>query len=157
MDPIDNPTTTAAANARPVSPITAEEAERFERALIYLREHFRTAELKDIAEHVGYSPFHFHRRFALWAGTTPKALRTEMQIEHAKTLLLRGDVPLPTIAHQCGFAHQSHLTHRFKLSCTGDTPGRWLKRQRAAGVTPPPTAAAPIPLDPELALARAAA
>ena len=141
------PGATAGGCAAP--PVTPEEAERFTRALAYLREHFRTATLKDVAHHVGLSPFYFHRRFALWAGRTPKAIMVELQIEHAKTLLLAG-VRLPDVARACGFAHQSHLTHRFKLSCAGDTPGRWLKKQ-------PRSARPPVPLDAEPAQARAAA
>lgn len=136
---------------RTATPISAEEAERFGQALDYLREHFRTAGLKDVAAHVATSPFHFHRRFRLWAGRTPKALITEFQIEHAKSLLLRGDVPLAEVARQCGFAHQSHMTARFRRM-VGDSPNRWLRKQSAAAAARPP-----IALDADVSLVRAAA
>src|SRR5688500_13394214 len=147
-NPMDDGTMAA---KRAATPVSAEEAERFERALVYLREHFRTADLKDIAEHVGLSPFHFHRRFTLWAGRTPKTLLTELQMEHARALLLAG-VRCPEVAERIGLAHASHLTHRFKLNHGGDTPTRWLKRQRVAPVsaaTPPEPSPAPaaIPID----------
>ena len=149
MEHIDNPTTTTAAEGCAAPAVSAEEEQRFGRAMAYLREHFRTASLKDVADHVGLSPFHFHRRFALWAGRTPKAVMVEFQIEHAKTLILAGE-RLPDVARGCGFTSQSHLTHRFKLACAGDTPGRWLKKQ-------PPSARPPVALDPDIARARAAA
>ena len=82
-----------------------------------------------MAQAVGISPFHFHRRFTQWAGRTPKAVMTEMQIEHAKALMLEGKVELPEVAKRCGFAHQSHFTSRFKL-LVGQTPSRWLRARQ---------------------------
>lgn len=108
--------------------ISEHEAELFERAMTYLRKNFRTATLVDVAQAVGLSPFHFHRRFTLWAGRTPKTILTELQIEHAKALLLEG-VAMPKVARQSGFAHQSHFTSRFHLM-VGQTPGRWLRARK---------------------------
>ncbi len=129
----------APCDARPIRsferPVSDDEVERFKLALRYIRKNFRTAGLHDIAAHVGYSLFHFHRRFTLWAGRTPKSIVTELQINLACKLLLAGKASLPEIAQRCGFAHQSHLTSRFRL-CMGDAPLRWLRRQRRAGSEP---------------------
>ena len=108
-----------------------QEAQRFERAMAYCREHFRTARLEDTATHVGLSPFHFCRWFSRMAGRTFKTVLTEMQMEHARALLLDG-VRLPEVAQRCGFAHQSHLASRFYMS-HGLTPSRWLRRKRRDG------------------------
>ena len=40
--------------------------------------------------------------------------------------LLSGEKELVQIARECGFAHQSHFTSRFKQA-TGFTPTRWRK------------------------------
>jgi AraC family transcriptional regulator len=58
----------------------------------------------------------------------------ECQIHAAKTHLLSRTKDLADIAKDCGFAHQSHFTSRFKQA-TGLTPTRWrrmmLDRERA--------------------------
>ena len=105
------------------------EAERLDRAMAYLREHFTTATLPELGAAAGLSMFHFHRRFSAWAGRTPKAVQSELQIEQAKRLMADADVPLVEIAARCGFAHQSHFTSRFR-DLVGTTPARW-RRERA--------------------------
>lgn len=80
--------------------------------------------LPDVARAVHLSPFHFHRRFSNLVGITPKHLLFDIQIDHAKRLLLEATVELADIAKRCGFAHQSHFTSRFKQA-TGLTPTRW--------------------------------
>jgi AraC family transcriptional regulator len=73
---------------------------------------------------VHLSPFHFHRRFAELLGLTPKHFLLECQIYEAKMQLLSKKKDLAQIATDCGFAHQSHFTSRFKQA-TGLTPTRW--------------------------------
>ncbi len=80
--------------------------------------------LTEIAKTVHLSPFHFHRRFTELMGLTPKHFLLECQIHDAKTHLLAGEKELARIASDCGFAHQSHFTSRFKQA-TGLTPTRW--------------------------------
>lgn len=80
--------------------------------------------LNDIAQQVKLSPFHFHRRFTELLGMTPKQYMLACQIQQAKSDLLAGQKELATIARECGFAHQSHFTSRFKQA-TGLTPTRW--------------------------------
>ncbi len=57
-------------------------------------------------------------------GLTPKHFLLECQIQEAKTELVTRNKPLPQLATDCGFAHQSHFTSRFKQA-TGLTPTRW--------------------------------
>jgi AraC-like DNA-binding protein len=80
--------------------------------------------LVDIAATVGLSPFHFHRRFTELLGLTPKQFLLDCQIQLAKAELVSGEKELVQIARECGFAHQSHFTSRFKQA-TGFTPTRW--------------------------------
>ena len=80
--------------------------------------------LGDIARTVHLSPFHFHRRFTELLGLTPKHFLLECQIFEAKRQLMARQKELQQIAADCGFAHQSHFTSRFKQA-TGLTPTRW--------------------------------
>lgn len=87
-------------------------------------EYSRGPTLVEIAKQVHLSPFHFHRRFTELLGLTPKQFMLECQIHEAKTELVARDKELAQIAKDCGFAHQSHFTSRFKQA-TGLTPTRW--------------------------------
>jgi AraC-like DNA-binding protein len=89
-----------------------------------LQEYHRGPTLTEIAKTVHLSPFHFHRRFSELFGLTPKHFLLECQINNAKEELLSGEKELSKIASDCGFAHQSHFTSRFKQA-TGLTPTRW--------------------------------
>ncbi len=93
--------------------------------LKFMQQEFpRTPTLDDIALKAHLSPFHFHRRFTELLGQTPKHFLLACQVEHAKNRLMERKVPLAVIAEECGFAHQSHFTSRFKQA-TGLTPTRW--------------------------------
>lgn len=94
-------------------------------ALKFMQEQFhRGPTLGEIAKQVELSPFHFHRRFTELLGLTPKQYLLECQIHEAKTQLIARAKDLAIIARDCGFAHQSHFTSRFKQA-TGLTPTRW--------------------------------
>lgn len=88
--------------------------------------------LSSIARSVHLSQFHFHRKFAELIGMTPKQYLLECQIARAQTLLAAGGVELSKVAEQCGFAHQSHFTSRFKQA-TGMTPTRWRRLVTQSG------------------------
>jgi AraC-like DNA-binding protein len=87
-------------------------------------EYSRGPTLAEIAQQVKLSPFHFHRRFTELLGMTPKQYMLACQVHQAKTELLAGRKSLAQIAKDCGFAHQSHFTSRFKQAA-GLTPTRW--------------------------------
>jgi AraC-like DNA-binding protein len=88
------------------------------------QEYQRGPTLTEIARTVHLSPFHFHRRFSELFGLTPKHFLLDCQINDAKGELISGEKELARIAKECGFAHQSHFTSRFKQA-TGLTPTRW--------------------------------
>jgi AraC-like DNA-binding protein len=101
------------------------ELARLVPAIRFMLEDFsRSPTLDEIAHVVHLSPFHFHRRFAELFGLTPKHLLLECQINQAKRELVAREKELARIATECGFAHQSHFTSRFKQA-TGLTPTRW--------------------------------
>ena len=101
------------------------ELARLVPALKFMQEQFhRGPTLHEIAKVVHLSPFHFHRRFTELLGITPKHVLLDCQIQHAKDQLVAREKELAEIATDCGFAHQSHFTSRFKQA-TGLTPTRW--------------------------------
>jgi AraC-like DNA-binding protein len=101
------------------------ELARLVPALKFMREQYRSGPtLVDIARAVHLSPFHFHRRFTELLGITPKHFMLDCQVQHAKKDLLSRQKNLVKIAADCGFAHQSHFTSRFKQA-TGLTPTHW--------------------------------
>jgi AraC-like DNA-binding protein len=110
---------------RPADFQADSELARLIPAMKFMRDQFhRGPTLTEIAKTVHLSPFHFHRRFTELLGITPKHFLLDCQIEEAKTELLAREKDLVQIASDCGFAHQSHFTSRFKQA-TGLTPTRW--------------------------------
>ena len=101
------------------------EVARLVPALKFMHQEFRRVPtLNEIAAKGHLSPFHFHRRFTELFGMTPKHFLLSCQIAKAKRMLVERKVPLAEIAADCGFAHQSHFTSRFKQAA-GLTPTRW--------------------------------
>jgi AraC-like DNA-binding protein len=113
------------AGVKPADFLADPELSRLIPALKFMQQEFhRGPTLVEISKQVELSPFHFHRRFTELLGLTPKQFLLECQIHEAKTELLARDKELAEIARDCGFAHQSHFTSRFKQA-TGLTPTRW--------------------------------
>jgi len=107
-----------------VSEKVSVEAEK-PAAVKFMHDEFgRSPTLDEIAAKAHLSPFHFHRRFTDLLGQTPKHFLLACQIHRAKELLVERKKELAEIAKECGFAHQSHFTSRFKQA-TGLTPTRW--------------------------------
>ena len=103
------------------------ELSRLIPAVKFMHDEFgRSPTLDEIAAKAHLSPFHFHRRFTDLLGQTPKHYLLACQIQRAKELLVERKKELAEIAKECGFAHQSHFTSRFKQA-TGLTPTRWRK------------------------------
>jgi AraC-like DNA-binding protein len=101
------------------------EVARLVPTLKFMQQEFhRSPTLDEISAKAHLSPFHFHRRFTELLGQTPKHFLLACQIEQAKRMLMERKVALAEIAAECGFAHQSHFTSRFKQA-TGLTPTRW--------------------------------
>ena len=110
---------------RPTDLNADAELARLVPSMKFMAENFaKGPTLVDIAKTVQLSPFHFHRRFTELLGLTPKQFLLECQINQAKVDLLSRDKELAQIAKDCGFAHQSHFTSRFKQA-SGLTPTRW--------------------------------
>jgi transcriptional regulator GlxA family with amidase domain len=88
-------------------------------------------EVSDMAEHVLLSVSQLQREFSKSFGITPNRYLREVRVGVVRHLLESSDLPLTTIAADCGFYDQSHMTRHFKSS-TGLTPLKYRQRFRAA-------------------------
>lgn len=110
---------------------TATAADRLAAARAYIERNFhRVPTLEEVAAAAQLSPFHFHRLFRRAYGQTPKQVATSLQVAEAQRLLLRG-AAVAEAAAAAGFAHQSHMTARFKR-VVGTTPYKWKRATRSA-------------------------
>jgi AraC family transcriptional regulator len=80
--------------------------------------------LKEVARECGLSVGHFSRAFRRTLGVAPHKWLLEQRIVLSKEKLRDGDLPLSTVAAECGFSDQSHLTREFKRA-VGVSPGAW--------------------------------
>jgi len=90
----------------------------------YIRTYYqRDITVSDLAAVAGLSRAHLTRAFSAAYHTPPHVYLNAVRIVRAQALIRLG-VPLATVALECGFADQSHLTRRFKGS-VGVTPSEW--------------------------------
>ncbi len=101
------------------------EHRKVARAKEFLIENYRHAiTLEELADIVGFSPYHLLRTFRSTVGLTPHDFLTQIRVERAKRLLRRGNT-ISDIAVDTGFVDQAHFTRRFK-AIVGVTPGQYL-------------------------------
>lgn len=80
-------------------------------------------QVSDLADHAGYSPFHFSRMFSAKLGIGPGQYLIALRIARAKELLLADDHPVIDVACEVGFDSVSSFSRRFR-STVGVAPGR---------------------------------
>ncbi|WP_028295560.1 methylated-DNA--[protein]-cysteine S-methyltransferase [Olivibacter sitiensis] len=99
-------------------------------AIDYIKQHYmKQPSLDEIAEHVHLSPFHFHRLFAEWAGTTPKKFLQYISIGHAKKMLREEGANLFDAAYSTGLSGTSRL-HDLFVNIEGMTPAEFKNEGR---------------------------
>jgi AraC family transcriptional regulator len=81
----------------------------------------------DLATLTGMSESHFSRSFKQSVGISPYQYLMQQRVERAKELLEQRSVAISTIALDCGFANQTHLTKVFR-QMTGMTPKAYKMR-----------------------------
>jgi AraC family transcriptional regulator len=101
--------------------------EQLLRALAYIHDQLHAdLTVAGIARTVHMSPYHFARLFKKATGKSPYRYVVETRTKRARELLTSGKFSISEIAHQVGFADQSHLTHHVK-NFFGVTPKMLLK------------------------------
>ena len=104
------------------SPRGALDARRLQRVTDFIDTHLsEDLTIAILAREACLSPFHFARAFKAATGTAPHRYLTDRRIDHARTLIAGGRLPLAEIADMCGFSSQAHLTRWFKR-IVGTTP-----------------------------------
>lgn len=97
---------------------------RLTRVKDYIRTYFqRDLTLAELAEVAGMSRSHLTRLFGAAFNVPPHVYLNAVRIADAQNLIALG-IPLASVAVDCGFADQSHLTRRFKGS-VGVAPADW--------------------------------
>jgi AraC-like DNA-binding protein len=69
--------------------------------------------LRDVADHVGYSPFHLARAFEQHLGVPPGQFLAAHRFQRAKRLLLSSDLRTIDVCHAVGFTSVGTFTTRF--------------------------------------------
>jgi AraC-like DNA-binding protein len=94
------------------------------RAKDYLAQHVDApVRLRELADHVGLSPYYFLRTFKKATGLPPHCYLNLLRVQRARAMLRAGE-PAVQVAAALGFVDQSHLSRRFK-SAFGVTPGQY--------------------------------
>jgi AraC family chemosensory pili system transcriptional regulator ChpD len=94
------------------------------RAQELLAEHLsQSLPLEHLGDELGLSKFHLLRTFQKETGLSPRQWAMQLRTRRAKGLLRNG-VAASEVAHDLGFADQSHLNRHFRAAY-GITPGRY--------------------------------
>jgi AraC family transcriptional regulator of adaptative response/methylated-DNA-[protein]-cysteine methyltransferase len=101
-----------------------EDYSRIERAIHFLEENYhRRPELREVAESVNLSEFHFQRLFRRWAGISPKRFIQFLTLEHAKRLLADSHSVLDA-TYDAGLSSPGRL-HDLFVNLEAMTPGEF--------------------------------
>lgn len=91
-------------------------------------------QVRELADEIHMSPFHFARMFKLATSHAPHAYITRQRMDRAKDLLAQTQLPLLEVAARVGYQTQAHFTgvfHRY----VGTTP-RVYRMQQRGGTAP---------------------
>jgi AraC family transcriptional regulator len=85
--------------------------------------------LKDLADAVGLSPFHFCRSFKVSTGYAPHQFQVARRVDRAREMLIRSDSSVTEIAAAVGYDDPNQLARVFRKS-TGMSPSQFRRERR---------------------------
>jgi len=110
--------------SRVPNPTKLEDYSRIEKAILFLEENYhRQPELREVAQSVHLSEFHFQRLFRRWAGISPKRFIQFLTLEHAKKLL-EGSHSVLDATYDAGLSSPGRL-HDLFVNIEAMTPGEF--------------------------------
>ena len=118
------------------TPVPTLSEASFASVIDLARTHTATLSVGDLAEHAGYSPFHFSRAFRTHMGIGPGQYLTALRIDAAKRLLLAEDDPVIDVAMAVGFDSVSSFSRRFRAT-VGVAPGQLRRLAERVSARPP--------------------
>ncbi len=77
--------------------------------------------IENVAGRYGITSRYLQKLFLQYTGLTPKLYSKINRFQNSLNLVIKSDIPLTTIAYDCGYSDQSHFIREFK-SFTGITP-----------------------------------
>jgi AraC family transcriptional regulator of adaptative response/methylated-DNA-[protein]-cysteine methyltransferase len=102
----------------------SDDYSRIEAAILFLEENYqRQPELREVAQSVNLSEFHFQRLFRRWAGISPKRFIQFLTLEHAKKLL-EGSHSVLDATYDAGLSSPGRL-HDLFVNFEAMTPGEF--------------------------------
>lgn len=105
---------------------------RIEKAILFIEENFQTQpSVKEVADHVALSEFHFNRLFSKWAGTSPQRFMRFLTKEFAKEKLAKS-ANLLEATFESGLSSSSRL-HDLFVSYEAMTPAQF--KSKGEGLT----------------------
>lgn len=105
----------------------ASNNEAVQRAVEFINKNYKKSfSLDELADNAFLSKFHLLRVFKKQTGLTPYSYQTQIRLNEARKLMFK-DISLTEIAHDLGFADQSHFTNTFKKHANGANPSDLLK------------------------------
>jgi AraC-like DNA-binding protein len=100
------------------------------------RRYAETLDLDQMAEHVGFSKFHFARAFKDAYGETPAHYLTRRRVERAKDLLRSANLTVTEVCMLVGFSSLGSFSSRFS-ELVGMSPSAFQRAAAARGGPPP--------------------
>ena len=110
----------------------SEDYARIEQAIRYIESQSSCQpSLREVADHIGLSEYHFQRLFTHWAGISPKRFLQFLTKEKAKQLLSTSNVLDTT--YQSGLSSPGRL-HDLFVQCEAVTPGEFKSKGRGMDI-----------------------
>jgi len=115
-----------------------DHEERIEDAIRYIVENLdETIDLRDLADGVCLSRFHFHRVFQALAGETVGEVARRLRLERAASRLRTTETPITELAFEAGYATHEAFIRAFRAAF-GCTPSALRRRLKYDGQLPTP-------------------
>ena len=106
------------------------------KAIAWLKDHFdQPVKVEDLAQATNMSVSSLHHRFKAVTMMGPMQYQKQLRLQHARTLLLNGDVDAGTAAYKVGYESASQFSREYRR-LFGVPPGRDMARMLAV----PPSA-----------------